>query len=261
MKNKKSTLLVVAMIATSFVLGLFTGSNFFALAPNNNSSPSRKTMPETSKNSTNETTQSSSTSTSESSNVTQTQSAVIPKQSTHIVVASNAVKPAQKPTGSYETSYGSFGHEAGISHNLGTQMLPNTIYILNDAIDYQDGGQANGQTVINGDPDGTVSTWGGVADYSGTDNQNTHFIGHNPGAFYVLYNLTKGSMVSITDANNTVFHYQVDDIRVVDHEGNDVNTGEDLWNKIVGTDGGERVTLQTCDGVSKDYIVFASLIQ
>lgn len=177
-----------------------------------------------------------------------------------LVVPAEASQEATKPKRDYATSYGSFGQQDGVSIDLGENITPNTLYILTDAVQYENGGQAQGQAIINENPDGIVSTWGGASVFSGTDGLNTHFIGHNAGAFYILYDLAIGTTFTITDADMNAFTYQVTSVSIVNHTGVDVQTGEDLWEQIVGTQGGERVVLQTCDGDTEDYIIFASAV-
>jgi sortase (surface protein transpeptidase) len=135
-----------------------------------------------------------------------------------------------------------------------------TMYISNQAIHYENGGQNSGQAIINSDPNHLVSTWGGNPVQSSTDNQNTHFIGHNVGVFTCLLGVKLGDMVTITDEDNQVANYIVDDIHLTDTQGYDVDTKEDLWARITEPGTTERITLQTCYGDAYRLIIFASKV-
>ena len=62
---------------------------------------------------------------------------------------------------------------------------PNQIALLGTSIPYQNAGQGNGQA--NHQQRFRCSDLGGNPIQSGTDNQNTHFIGHNPGVFFLNF--------------------------------------------------------------------------
>ncbi|MGX7352227.1 hypothetical protein RU97_GL002069 [Enterococcus canis] len=130
--------------------------------------------------------------------------------------------------------------------------------IAGQTIVYQNSGQASGQAVIDADSSNGVATWGGAATYSGSDGANTHFIGHNPGAFSVLFSVSLGSTISVTDVEGLTTTYQVDNIVQVDDTGMEVKTKKDYWEEITGTGGGERITLQTCISDTLNLIIFAS---
>lgn len=134
----------------------------------------------------------------------------------------------------------------------------NTLCINGQTIAYQNGGQVNGQAVIDSDTSGAVSTWGGVAVQSGNDGANTHFIGHNPGAFSVLLRTSLGQLVVVTDSNGTATTYTINQIVHLDDYGIEVGTGVDYWDKAIGTGGGERITLQTCLSDTENLMVFAT---
>lgn len=133
---------------------------------------------------------------------------------------------------------------------------PMTMYINGAAIPYQNGGSA-GQSIIDGNPNGTVSTWGGAAVQSGSDGLNSHFIGHNPGIFSAIFGLGGGSQIVVTDGSGNATTYTVSSVTKVDDYAAEVGTGTDLWSMITGTGGGERITLQTCIDDATNLIVFA----
>ncbi|MBO0474223.1 hypothetical protein IGL98_000925 [Enterococcus sp. DIV0840] len=130
-----------------------------------------------------------------------------------------------------------------------------TITMNGQTIPYQNGGQGSGQSIIDSNPSGVASTWGGAAVQSGDDGQNTHFIGHNPGAFSTVFSLSAGSQIVVTDANGTPITYTVRTLLQLDDYGTEVGTGTNYWDLTVGTGGGERITLQSC--VNDDINLFA----
>lgn len=136
-------------------------------------------------------------------------------------------------------------------------LLTSTMYVAGQAIPYQNGGTTYGQSIIDSNPDSMISTWGGAATQSGTDGQNTHFIGHNPGVFSVVFNLTTGNQIVVTDANGTPTAYTVSSIFQVDHYATGVADGVNYWDTITGTGGGERITLQACVNDTVNIIIIA----
>lgn len=141
-------------------------------------------------------------------------------------------------------------HEAPAEPTYGAM----TITMNGQTIPYQNGGQGSGQSVIDSNPSGVASTWGGAAVQSGDDGQNTHFIGHNPGAFSTVFSLDAGSQIVVTDASGTPTTYTVLTTLQLDDYGMEVGTGTDYWDLTVGTGGGERITLQSC--VNDDINLF-----
>ncbi|WP_411955219.1 sortase domain-bontaining protein [Alkalibacillus sp. S2W] len=138
------------------------------------------------------------------------------------------------------------------------EYQPMTIYFNGQAVSYRNGGRANGQSIIN--QQSVASTWGGIETFSGKDGMNTHFIGHNPGVFSSVWN---AHSFTVTDANGEAFRYQVTSTYQVNRKGIGLNNGKDYWNRITGTSGGERITLQACftsDG-SINWIVEARLVE
>lgn len=152
--------------------------------------------------------------------------------------------------------------EATVSQEKQEQSAPsysvNTLYIAGQAISYQNGGQTYGQSIIDANPNSAVSTWGGSGTQSGSDGLNTHFIGHNPGIFSVLFNVSNGNQIVVTDSNGTPTTYTVSSIFQVNHYAQGVNDNVDYWDTIAGTGGGERITLQTCLNDTINYIVIAT---
>lgn len=137
--------------------------------------------------------------------------------------------------------------------------MPYTMYVGGIAIPYQNAGQASGQQVIDSQPN-MIATWGGAAVQSGSDGANTHFIGHNPGIFSVLFSLSGGSQIVVTDESGTPTYYIVNQIVQVDDYAVGVADGQSYTDQILGSDGGERITLQTCVNDAINLIVIASAI-
>ena len=144
----------------------------------------------------------------------------------------------------------------GSQEQQGNSVKPMTINMAGQSISYQNGGQSSGQSIIDNDGN-MVSTWGGQAVQNGNDGLCTHFIGHNPGIFSVLFNLSVGSQVEITDANGNGTMYAVSRIFQADDYGTDIATGEDNWDLITGSNNGEMVVFQTCITDSTNLIVVA----
>lgn len=148
-----------------------------------------------------------------------------------------------------------------VFQKLETQQVENKIqpmamYINKQIIFYENGGEVYGQSIIDNDYN-IVSTWGGASVQSGNDGLTTHFIGHNPGIFSVLFGLSIGSEVGVTDGNARLTTYQVIDIWVVDNSGYDVQTVEDTWDRITSPYQGEAIVLQTCIDDYTNLILFA----
>ncbi len=126
------------------------------------------------------------------------------------------------------------------------------LYINGRAIPYIQGNMSMAAA-----PAATAATWGGQTRYSNTSGQNTHFIGHNPGVFSGLLGLGIGSRIIVTDAAGTPRTYTVNRITQVDDHARTAS-GEDLWQLITSTSGGQRITLQTCLSDTRNLIVFAA---
>lgn len=126
-----------------------------------------------------------------------------------------------------------------------------SIYIGDIQIPYQNGGQGSGQAIIDSNPYGTASTWGGAAVQNGADGLSTHFIGHNPGIFASIFQLGIGQSVIVTDGAGVPTTYIVNQIYQVDDYAVEIGSGRDLWNVITGSGNGEQVVFQAC---INDYI-------
>ncbi|WP_314068168.1 sortase domain-bontaining protein [uncultured Vagococcus sp.] len=136
-------------------------------------------------------------------------------------------------------------------------LAPNTMYVGGIAISYQNAGQGSGQAVIDSNPN-VIATWGGNSVQSGSDGANTHFIGHNPGIFGVLFSLGGGSQITVTDGAGTPTYYTVNQIFQVDDYATGVADGQSYVDQIIGSGGGERITLQTCVNDDINLIVMAN---
>ena len=132
---------------------------------------------------------------------------------------------------------------------------PMTLTMSGTVIPYQNGGQGAGQSIIDANPNGVASTWGGAAVQSGDDGQNTHFIGHNPGIFSAVFSLSIGSQIVVTDAAGTPTTYTVQSLLQLDDYGNEVGTGTNYFDFVVAAGGGERISLQSC--INDDINLFA----
>lgn len=100
-----------------------------------------------------------------------------------------------------------------------------------------------------------VGVWYGTG--STTDNETSHFIGHNPGVFHPVMSLRVGNPVKVTDAKGHTKTYHVTKIMDVYDWGLDVRTRRNEDASIF-TAPGERITLQTCITETINRIVLAS---
>lgn len=134
-----------------------------------------------------------------------------------------------------------------------TTYHANRIYVGGQEIYYANGGTSSGMAIINGNPNGVASSYYG-ASFKGDDGDFTHFIGHNPGAFAVVQNISVGSTVIVTDAAGTPYTYHV--YRIYDlamTQGADglmypdSSEGQELVDGLAYHESlGEQVILQTC---------------
>lgn len=159
---------------------------------------------------------------------------------------------------SYEVQELSTQEQVATQHTENYRQPAMSLNILGQTVYYQNGGPGSGQSIIDANSDSQASTWGGAAVFSGNDGLNTHFIGHNPGAFSVIFSLSVGNQVTVTDASGNPTIYTVNGIYQVADDGTDVNSGSDMYDAITGTGGGERITLQSCINDDVNLIVFAS---
>ncbi|WP_078806624.1 sortase family protein [Pilibacter termitis] len=121
-----------------------------------------------------------------------------------------------------------------------------TIFYQEFTIPFKNGGQANGQAIIDSNPYGVASTWGGAEIFSGVDGLSTHFIGHNEGAFTCFVSAKKGEVVQVTDGGGVMYYYTITQITLVDPSGIERGTGKDLFYNIINANEGERIVIQTC---------------
>ena len=87
-------------------------------------------------------------------------------------------------------------------------------------------------------PDSTAGIWWGSDDT--TDGSLGYFIGHNPGVFACVLDLTDASPVTVWDSGGNAFTYHVVDMFDVPNTA----TLEQLQARIGGY--GESIVLQTC---------------
>lgn len=139
--------------------------------------------------------------------------------------------------------------------SLNDGMAPQRIQFLATDIFYRNGGMSQGQGII--DSENVASTWGGNSQQSGSDQANTHFIGHNPGVFTSLLSLYIGAEIRISDQFGNIRSYQVTNIFQVDDDAVGLADGVSYWDSITGVGNEEMVTFQTCLTDSVNLIVQA----
>ncbi len=141
------------------------------------------------------------------------------------------------------------------------EYAPYTIYFNGKAVKYKNGGMSKAQSII--DSSSYASTWGGAPVFSGTDNQHTNFIQHNPGPFSGIWNAKE---FIVTDGNGTPFKYRTTAVYEVDEMGY-MKDGTDKYHRInsKGKAGHneERITLFTCKtgDNSRRIVVEASIVR
>lgn len=172
-----------------------------------------------------------------------------------------ASESAQEPLASQPptTTTSDLSSETATAEPVAPTYQPSSLYIAGVQVPYQNGGQGSGQSIIDSNPSGIASTWGGAPIQSGNDGQNTHFIGHSPGIFSVLFSVGPGSVIVVTDSAGIPTNYTVNNTLQLDDYGTDLNTKIDYWDLTVGTGGGERITLQTCISDTVNLMVLASV--
>lgn len=173
-------------------------------------------------------------------------------------------KKDAKPKTNTSANASSSSNSKNTSSNSSRKYKPNHIYFSGKAVPYKnigradtnDGTKGKAQQVING---GVYSaTWGGASTFSGTDGMNTHFIGHNPGVFSGMHT---SSEFIVTDGSGNAYTYRKSAYYVVDEYGVRTDNGQDVWDRIVGTGGGERITLQSTKNHPLKHIVEATLVK
>lgn len=135
---------------------------------------------------------------------------------------------------------------------------PSRIYVMGKMFTYQNGGKEFGQSVIDNNVD-MVSTWGGASTWSGTDEMNTHFIAHSSGAFKGLWDINPGEVILVSDEGMNSTKYVVIEKFLVDDYG--VKDAQNFFDYIAGKEGGEVITLQTCETEDTNWIIRAEKIE
>ncbi|MGM0172942.1 immunoglobulin-like domain-containing protein [Enterococcus sp. DIV0800] len=104
-------------------------------------------------------------------------------------------------------------------------------------------------------PNSGAGTWTGTGMVN--DNAPTHFIGHNPGDFAPVMNITVGTPITIVDGQGNTRTYTVYEVLDVNDDGiNAHDPNDDTWARVIDA-GGERISLQTCITDSMNRIVLA----
>jgi uncharacterized protein YgiM (DUF1202 family) len=145
------------------------------------------------------------------------------------------------------------------SASAGSSYSPNRMYIAGKALVYKNGGKSSGQSIIDSNRN-VISTWGGATPWSGNDGSNTHFIGHNDGAFRGIWNLAIGSTIIVTDGSGRPTSYRLTRKFIVTDSAVGVNDGQKYFSYITSTSGGEVITLQTCKTSTTNWILRAEKI-
>lgn len=104
-------------------------------------------------------------------------------------------------------------------------------------------------------PSSGAGTWTGTGMVN--DGAPTHFIGHNPGDFAPVMNISVGTPITIVDGQGNARTYSVYEVLDVYDDGiNAHDPNDNTWTRII-EDGGERISLQTCITDSVNRIVLA----
>ncbi|MGG5314989.1 immunoglobulin-like domain-containing protein [Enterococcus sp. AZ072] len=105
-------------------------------------------------------------------------------------------------------------------------------------------------------PSSGAGTWTGTGMVN--DGAPTHFIGHNPGDFAPVMNITVGTPITVVDGQGNTRTYTVYEVLDVYDDGINVHDpNDDIWGRVIDA-GGERISLQTCITDSVNRIVLAS---
>ncbi len=145
------------------------------------------------------------------------------------------------------------------SASAGSSYSPYRMYIAGKTLVYKNGGKSSGQSIIDSNRN-VISTWGGATPWSGTDGANTHFIGHNDGAFRGIWNLAIGSTIVVTDGSGKPTTYRLTKKFIVTDSAVGVNDGQKYFSYITSTSGGEVITLQTCKTSTTNWILRAEKV-
>lgn len=119
------------------------------------------------------------------------------------------------------------------SKSTSSKKRKNTIRFSGEYVSYVQGSPAD-ETA----PEATAAAW--VSNGDVTDNENTYFIGHNPGVFSGVMNLDVGDKVTVWDGKGRSRTYYVFDVLTLPNQSNYFR----YEGRIAPT--GESITLQTC---------------
>lgn len=119
------------------------------------------------------------------------------------------------------------------SKRSSSKKRKNTIRFNGEYVSYVQGSPAD-ETA----PEATAAAW--VSNGDVTDNENTYFIGHNPGVFSGVMNLDVGDKVTVWDGKGRSRTYYVFDVLTLPNQSNYFR----YEGRIAPT--GESITLQTC---------------
>ena len=119
------------------------------------------------------------------------------------------------------------------SKSTSSKKRKNTIRFNGEYVSYVQGSPAD-ETA----PEATAAAW--VSNGDVTDNENTYFIGHNPGVFSGVMNLDVGDKVTVLDGKGRSRTYYVFDVLTLPNQSNYFR----YEGRIAPT--GESITLQTC---------------
>ncbi|WP_086348828.1 immunoglobulin-like domain-containing protein [Candidatus Enterococcus clewellii] len=105
-------------------------------------------------------------------------------------------------------------------------------------------------------PASGAGTWTGTGAVN--DGAPTHFIGHNPGDFAAVMNITVGTPITVVDGQGNTRTYSVYEVIDVYDDGiNAHDPNDNTWSRVIEA-GGERISLQTCITDTMNRIVLAS---
>ncbi len=119
------------------------------------------------------------------------------------------------------------------SKSTSSKKRKNVIRFNGEYVSYVQGSPAD-ETA----PEATAAAW--VSNGDVTDNENTYFIGHNPGVFSGVMNLDVGDKVTVWDGKGRSRTYYVFDVLTLPNQSNYFR----YEGRIAPT--GESITLQTC---------------
>lgn len=127
-----------------------------------------------------------------------------------------------------------------------TTMMPNSVRFLSSTVPFIYDENSSSA------PEHGAALWFGTSDVN--DGEMSYLIGHNPGDFAEVMQLTYGDIVTLCDANGYTRNYVVTDIIVIANK-NKFGAVHDL-----ASTHGECVVLQTCVGDGNVRIIFTDAI-